>query len=140
MFRVRYFAGPAVLALLITACGGGSTSPTASQASVAPSTGARVVNMEIADGRIDPATVTISQGETITFHITNANTEEVELIVGLASDVAADSGDSLKEAEHIAVGATADLTYTFDGAGPWAYGDQFNDHYAKGAHGDIVIQ
>ena len=140
MFRVRYFAGPAVLALFITACGGASTSPTASQASIAPSAAARVVNLEIADGRIDPATVNVSQGETITFHITNANTEEVELIVGLASDVEADSGDSLKEAEHIAVGATADLTYTFDGAGPWAYGDQFNDHYAKGAHGDIVIQ
>ena len=139
MFRVRHLAGPVALVLLATACAGASPSPT-TPSSVAASTAARVVDLEIGDGSIDPATVTVSQGETITFHITNANTEEVELIVGLASDVAADSGDSLKEAEHIAVGDTADLTYTFDGPGPWAYGDQFDDHYAKGAHGDVVNQ
>ena len=78
-------------------------------------------------------------GETITFQATNVSDTEVELIVGLKTDVDADSGDSLKEAENIAPGATAEVTYTFDSAGPWGYGDQIGDHYAAGAKGDIVI-
>jgi plastocyanin len=140
MFKARYLAGSVVLALLISACGAGTSSPT-QQASTEPSasTTARVVQVEIGDGYIDPASITVQQGETITFEVTNANTEEVELIVGLKTDVDADSGDSLKEAEHIAVNGTGTVTYTFDGAGPWAYGDQFGDHYSKGAKGDIVI-
>ena len=64
---------------------------------------------------------------------------EVELIVGTKTDVDADSGDSLKEAEEIAPGATKSVTYTFDGDGPYAYGDQIGDHYAAGAKGDIVL-
>ena len=65
---------------------------------------------------------------------------EVELIVGLKADVDADTGDSLKEAENIAPGETGTVDpYTFDGDGPYAYGDQLADHYAAGAKGDIVL-
>ena len=140
MFKARYLAGSAVLVLLLSACGSGTSSPSqATSTEPSASTAPRVVQVEIGDGYIDPASITVQPGETITFEATNANTEEVELIVGLKTDVDADSGDSLKEAEHIAVGETGTVTYTFDGAGPWAYGDQFGDHYAKGAKGDIVI-
>ena len=84
--------------------------------------------------------MTVKKGETVTFIAKNVNTVQVELIVGLKTDVDADSGDSLKEAEEIDPGATKTVTYTFDGAGPYAFGDQIEDHYAKGAKGDIVLQ
>ena len=125
----------ASMALVFAACGG--TTPTASP-SATP--GARIVNLEIGDGVITPATVAVTKGETITFNAKNVNTVDVEIIVGLLADVAADSGDSLKEAEEIAPGTSKSVTYTFDGDGPYGYGDQIDDHYAKGAKGVITLQ
>lgn len=140
MFKVKYLAAPAMLALILAACGGTAASSAAPESEAAvPSAAARVVAIEIGDGVITPASVTVQQGETITFEVTNANTVEVELIVGLKAEVDADSGDSLKEV-YIAPGATGSVTYTFDGAGPFGYGDQKEDHYAKGAKGDIVLE
>lgn len=133
------------VALLVVACGGGS-SPTpvpptdAPSATDAPVAGARTVDLEIADGKITPATVEVTKGETITFNAKNVSTVDVELIVGLKADVDADAGDSLKEAEDITPGSTKQVTYTFDGDGPYAFGDQIGDHYAKGAKGDIVLK
>lgn len=134
----RRLAGAfASLALVLAACGGTAATSTPTQAVAATP---RVVTLEIGDGSITPASVTVKKGETVTFIAKNVNTVQVELIVGLKTDVDADSGDSLKEAEEIDPGATKSVTYTFDGAGPYAYGDQIEDHYAKGAKGDIVLQ
>jgi uncharacterized cupredoxin-like copper-binding protein len=136
------------LVILLAACGGASptTKPAESQpapptqaASQAPAEG-RTVNLEIGAGKITPASVDVKKGETITFVAKNVSTVEVELIVGLQADVAADSGDSLKEAEEIAPGASKTVVYTFDGDGPYAYGDQIGDHYAAGAKGTINLQ
>lgn len=139
----RRIAGAiASLALVLAACGGttATTAPTQAATTQAPAATARVVNLEIGDGSITPASVTVKKGETVTFIAKNVNTVEVELIVGLKTDVDADSGDSLKEAEEIAPGTTKTVTYTFDGAGPYAFGDQLEDHYAKGAKGVIVVE
>jgi len=139
MLRFRGLAALAGAALLLAACSGASPSAQQSVAASA-STAPRVVQIEIGDGVITPASVTVTKGETVKFEIKNVNTVEVELIVGLKTDVDADSGDSLVEAEHIAAGASSSLMFTFDGDGPYAYGDQVDDHYAKGAKGDIVLQ
>jgi plastocyanin len=136
MLRLRHLGALAALALTVAACSTAATNTPTPPASAAP----RVVQIEIGDGVITPATVTVTRGETVTFEVTNANTVEVELIVGLKTDVDADSGDSLVEAEEIAPGTSKSLTFTFDGDGPYAYGDQIEDHYAKGAKGDIVLQ
>jgi len=141
MFKIRQLAVVAAVALTLAACGS-AASPSESEGP-APSTAAsasRTVQLDIGDGKITPATVSVTKGETITFQVTNSNTVEVELIVGLKADVDSDSGDSLKEAEHIAPGASGSVTYTFSGDGPYAYGDQVGDHYSKGAKGDIVLQ
>ncbi|MFN8623237.1 MAG: hypothetical protein U0869_21065 [Chloroflexota bacterium] len=116
--------------------------PVAAQDAQTPGTAdaPRVVHIDIGDGSMTPNVVDVLKGETITFEATNVSTGgEVEIIVGLAADVAADSGDSLKEAEGIQPGATDTVTYTFDGDGPWGYGDQVGDHYSKGAKGDIAF-
>jgi len=140
MFKFRQLAVAATVALSLAACSSaGSPSQQASPAASASAT-PRVVQLEIGDGVITPASVTVQKGETVTFEAKNVSTVEVELIVGLKTDVDADKGDSLKEAEQIAPGATKTVTYTFDGAGPYAYGDQIGNHYAKGAKGEIVLQ
>jgi uncharacterized cupredoxin-like copper-binding protein len=136
----------AVVGLFVAACGGAAATvkPEESEAPAASSAAApaaaRTVDLEIAAGKITPATVDVKKGETITFNAKNVSDTEVELIVGLKPDVDSDSGDSLKEAEEIAAGATKSVTYTFDGDGPYAYGDQIGDHYAAGAKGDIVLK
>lgn len=133
------------LVILLAACGGtaATVKPEESEvpaASEAPAVGARTVDLEIGDGKITPASVEVKKGETITFNAKNVSSVEVELIVGVQKDVDADSGDSLKEAEAIAAGTSKSVTYTFDGDGPYAYGDQIGDHYAKGAKGVIVLK
>ncbi len=141
MFKLRQLGVVAAVALTLAACSS-AASPTESEGP-APSSAAsasRTVQLDVGDGKITPASVTVTKGETITFEVTNSNTVEVELIMGLKTDVASDSGDSLVEAEHIAPGASKSLTFTFDGDGPYAYGDQIGDHYSKGAKGDIVLQ
>ncbi len=137
----------AFVGLFVVACGSSAASPTVKPeesetpaASEAAPAGARTVDLEIAAGKITPASVEVTKGETITFNAKNASDTEVELIVGLKPDVDADSGDSLKEAEEIAAGTSKSVTYTFDGDGPYAFGDQIGDHYAAGAKGDIVIK
>jgi uncharacterized cupredoxin-like copper-binding protein len=137
----------AVVGLFVVACGGAAASPTVKPeesekpaASEAAPAGARTVDLEIAAGKITPASVEVKKGETVTFNAKNVSDTEVELIVGIKKDVDADSGDSLKEAEEIAAGASKQVTYTFDGDGPYAFGDQIGDHYAAGAKGDIVIK
>ena len=140
MFRFRQLGALAAVALIVAACSSTATTNPTKEASQAASAAPRVVQLEIGDGVITPASVTVTKGETVTFESKNVNTVEVELIVGLKTDVDADSGDSLVEAENIAPGASKSLTFTFDGDGPFAFGDQIDDHYAKGAKGDIVLQ
>ena len=126
-------AGLLAVAAVGTALAQSSTAPAAS--GPAP----RVIAMEIGAGSIEPASVEVLKGETVTFEATNVSDTEVELIVGLASEVAADDGGSLQEAEHIAPGTMKPVDFTFDGDGPYAYGDQVGDHYAAGAKGDIIL-
>lgn len=141
MSRTRWLAFTACLSTLVLIVGacGSTSAPTTAAPTTAASATARVVDLEIGDGYIKPATVEVKKGETITFNAKNASTVEVEIIVGLQKDVAADSGDSLKEAEEIAAGQSKSVTYTFDGDGPYGYGDQVDDHYAKGAKGTITL-
>jgi uncharacterized cupredoxin-like copper-binding protein len=128
---------PAVAGLLVLAI----LPPAASVAQSLGTTDApRTVTLQIGAGAIDPPVVEVVKGETIIFEASNVSDTEVEIIVGLKADVDADEGDSLKEAEGIAPGETkAVKPYTFDGDGPYAYGDQIDDHYAAGAKGDIVL-
>ena len=133
----------AVVAIAVAACGGATATKAPEASAAAPSeaapAGVRIVILDIAAGSITPATVEVKKGETINFEAKNTSDVEVELIVGTQTDVDADSGDSLKEAEEIAPGTSKSVEYTFDGDGPYAFGDQLEDHYAKGAKGTITL-
>ena len=106
----------------------------------APAEVPHVVLLVLTEGSIIPNDIQVEQGETVTFVGYNATKSDAELIVGLLDEVAADAGDSLKEAEHIHPGGTDSVTYTFDGPGPWGFGDQLGDHYEKGVGGQIVLR
>jgi len=143
MFKKLALIG--AITVLVAACGGSTATkaPEESEAA-APSqavpAGARTVDLEIGAGVITPAVVIVKRGETITFVAKNVSDAQVELIVGTQTDVDADSGDSLKEAEEIEPGMSKSVTYTFDGDGPYAFGDQIGDHYAAGAKGTVDLQ
>jgi len=143
MFRKLALFG--AMSILVAACGGTTASATPEESEAAAATDAvpadaRTVDLEIGAGAITPAIIVVKRGETIAFVAKNVSDAEVELIVGTQTDVDADSGDSLKEAEEIAPGASKTVVYTFDGDGPFAFGDQLEDHYAKGAKGTIDLQ
>ncbi len=146
---IRLAGALAASGLLAAVLGGSVLAQSPAAASTAPSGAApvlgtadapRVVVVSIAADKIEPATVEVVKGEVIKFLATNVSDAETELIVGLKTDVDADSGDTLKEAEHIAAGQTGTIgAYPFSGDGPFAYGDQLPGHYAAGAKGDIVL-
>jgi uncharacterized cupredoxin-like copper-binding protein len=143
MFRKLALIG--VLTVLVAACGGTAASATPEESEAAAATDAvpadaRTVTLEIGAGAITPNVVVVKKGETVAFVAKNVSDAQVELIVGTQTDVDADSGDSLKEAEEIDPGTSKTVVYTFDGDGPYAFGDQIEDHYAKGAKGTIDLQ
>lgn len=139
----------AVMAIAVAACGSATASkaPEESEApaasvdasAAAPAGATRTVVLEIAAGKITPATVEVKKGETINFEAKNVSDVQVELIVGTQADVDADAGDSLKEAEEIAPGTSKFVEYTFSSDGAYAFGDQIENHYAAGAKGTITL-
>jgi uncharacterized cupredoxin-like copper-binding protein len=88
--------------------------------------------------RFYPDTVTVQQGETITFEVTAMGMTTHEFMVGPAADVAADTAGT-PEVADIAMMQTKSLTYTFDGPGPFAFACHAAGHYEAGMRGLIVV-
>jgi uncharacterized cupredoxin-like copper-binding protein len=86
----------------------------------------------------DPTVVTVQQGETITFRITNKGKATHEFKVG---PMAAAFGDlaSAPEVAGITPGSTKSLTYTFSGTGPYAYACHEPGHYENGMIGFVNV-
>ncbi len=88
--------------------------------------------------RFVPDTVTVKQGETITFEVTSMGPLVHEFMVGPAADVAADKPGT-PEIGDLGMMETRSLTYTFDGPGPYAFACHVTGHYAAGMTGTIVV-
>jgi uncharacterized cupredoxin-like copper-binding protein len=86
----------------------------------------------------DPSTFTVARGETITFVVTAMGPLVHEFMVGPADAVAADTAGT-PEVAGIAMMQTRSLTYTFDGAGPYAFACHATGHYEAGMRGTIVV-
>ncbi len=86
----------------------------------------------------DPTVVTVQQGETITFRLTNTGLAEHEFKVGPMQDVF-DDLPSAPEISSIAAGATETLTYTFTDIGPYAYGCHEPGHFENGMYGFVNV-
>ena len=88
--------------------------------------------------RFQPDVVTIQAGETITFEVTTMGPTVHEFMVGLAADVAADTAGT-PEVADIGMMQTGSVTYTFTGAGPFAFACHAPGHYEAGMTGTITI-
>jgi uncharacterized cupredoxin-like copper-binding protein len=99
----------------------------------------RVVNMAVTDLLLfDPTVVSVQQGETITFRISNAGQATHEFKVGPMADVFGDN-PSTPEVADITPGTTKTLTYTFTGTGPYAYACHAPGHFENGMIGFVNI-
>jgi uncharacterized cupredoxin-like copper-binding protein len=99
----------------------------------------RIINIAVTDVLLfDPTVVSVQQGETITFHITNAGLVEHEFKVGPMRDVF-DDLPGTPEVAGITPGATKSLTYTFSGTGPYAFACHAPGHFENGMFGFVNI-
>ena len=88
--------------------------------------------------RFVPDTVTVRQGETITFEVTTMGPLVHEFMVGPAADVAADKPGT-PEIANLGMMDTRSLTYTFDGSGPYAFACHATGHFEAGMAGAITV-
>jgi uncharacterized cupredoxin-like copper-binding protein len=88
--------------------------------------------------RFQPDVVTIQAGETITFEVTTIGPTVHEFMVGPAADVAADTAGT-PEVADIGMMQTGSVTYTFTGAGPFAFACHAPGHYEAGMTGTITV-
>lgn len=85
-----------------------------------------------------PASITVSKGETVTFEVTSMGGLVHEFMVGPADAVAADT-EGTPEVADIGMMQTKSVTYTFDGAGPYAFACHAAGHYEAGMKGTIAV-
>lgn len=89
--------------------------------------------------RFLPSVVRVQAGETITFEVTTMGPVVHEFMVGPAADVAANK-DGTPEIADIDMMQTKSLTYSFTGAGPFAFACHATGHYDAGMTGTVVVQ
>jgi uncharacterized cupredoxin-like copper-binding protein len=85
-----------------------------------------------------PDAITVARGETVTFEVTSVGPLVHEFMVGPSDAVAADR-DGTPEIADIGMMQTKTLTYTFDGAGPYAFACHADGHYEAGMRGTITV-
>ncbi len=99
----------------------------------------RIVNIAVTDLLLfDPTVVSVQQGETITFEISNTGKATHEFKVGPMKDVF-DDLPSTPEVADINPGTTKSLTYTFTGTGPYAYACHAPGHFENGMIGFVNL-
>ncbi len=99
----------------------------------------RTINIAVTDLLLfEPNVVSVQQGETITFRITNAEKAEHEFKVGPMKDVF-DDLPSTPEVAGITPGSTRSLTYTFTGTGPYAFACHAPGHFENGMFGFVNV-
>ena len=98
--------------------------------------------------RFDPDQLSIQQGETITFEVTNTGSLDHEFVLGDTEyqrqhrDAASDGGQMTHEGNGVTVppGETQEITWTFSGDTTVVYACHIDDHFLAGMLGGIVIE
>ena len=99
----------------------------------------RTISIAVTDLLLfEPNAVSVLQGETITFQITNTGKATHEFKVGPMKDVF-DDLPSAPEVAGITPGTTVTLTYTFSGTGPYAFACHEPGHFENGMIGFVNI-
>lgn len=151
--RLRFarLALTSAAALLVAACstGGGATNGPSSSAQPALA-GATRIEVTLTDAlKIEPASMTVPAGATVTFVVTNTGASDHEFYLGDEAaqaehekEMAEMGGMAHDEPEGIAVkpGETKELTYTFPEAGNTLAGCHVAGHYGGGMKADITVE
>jgi len=119
----------------------GATAPGPEEAGFVAGTVAspRVIRFVAGPGyTFSPSAITVARGETITFEVTSMGGLVHEFMVGPADAVAADT-EGTPEVADIGIMQTKSVTYTFDGAGPYAFACHAAGHYEAGMKGTITV-
>jgi uncharacterized cupredoxin-like copper-binding protein len=85
-----------------------------------------------------PGLVQAAVGETVTFRIHNAGKATHEFMVGPLADAFADK-EGTPEVADIAAGSTGEITFTFDGTGPFAFACHAPGHFEHGMAGYVQL-
>lgn len=85
-----------------------------------------------------PNVITVAQGETVSFAITNSGTAAHEFMLGPAADAMADK-EGTPEVADILAGETKSLTLAFEGPGPYAFACHEPGHFEAGMLGYIIV-
>jgi len=164
----RFAAVAAATTLLVTACGGNAAAPTftysppettaaattpaptavptiapteAPALGFTPGTAAhpRVVEMTANDLlNFTPGLVQAVVGETVTFKIHNLGKAVHEFMIGKMDDAFADL-EGTPEVADIGPDQTGELTFTFDGTGPFAFACHAPGHFEHGMRGYVQL-
>jgi plastocyanin len=146
---VRLTVGLSLILGLAAACG--SAAPPASgpyQPGPAPGAAGfvagtpvapRVVRILAGPGyQFTPSDVPVMAGETITFVVSTMGPAVHEFKVGNLADVVADD-EAAPEIADIGMMQTKELTYTFDGPGPFGFACHEPGHFEAGMRGTITV-
>jgi uncharacterized cupredoxin-like copper-binding protein len=99
----------------------------------------RVVRIAAGPGyAFSPSTIRVKAGETVTFVVTTMGPRAHEFMMGPADAVAGDVAGT-PEIADIGMMQSKSLTYTFAGAGPFAFACHAVGHYEAGMAGTIVL-
>jgi uncharacterized cupredoxin-like copper-binding protein len=149
----------AILALLLGACGGGSTATDNDIGTGSadygqpgdPAKATRTVDIKALDTlKYEPASVDVKPGETVTFKITNVSKVAHEFDIGDSAFQTAHekemrsmpAGMTMSDepaALNLEPGETKSITWTFAKAGALLYACHQPGHYAAGMKGDIKV-
>lgn len=102
----------------------------------------RLVEVDMSDElKFNPSNISVANGETVTFLVTNLGTAVHEFAVGPAAMVDADDidGTIVKEANEIGSRHMKTVTYTFNGAGPYSFACHEPGHFETGMKGTITF-
>lgn len=155
--RLVRLAPLALVAVVATACGGGSGTPapaSAAPASSAPAATAEAQRIEVTltDAlKVEPATMSVTAGVPVTFVVTNTGTILHEFVLGdeevqaeHEAEMEEEGGMSMPEDEPNAIGVepgqTKELTFTFDEPGATLAGCHVIGHYAAGMKATITVE
>lgn len=131
-----------VLGALLASCAASSTAPAATAGlGFTPGTkdAPRAVEITTTDKLMFvPAEIKVAKGETVMFNIKNTGTVEHEFMVGPQADAYADKKGT-PEIAGITAGTTKSVTFTFDGAGPYAFACHAEGHFEAGMKGTITL-
>ncbi len=136
----------ALMTVLGVACGGGEGSSNASADDAD-----RVIGVAMIDNAFDPATVSVSAGETVTFKFTNNGAVAHDAFIGDA-DAQKEHGESMDSSDEmeghnmddgdallLEPGDSGELTHTFQEPGEIFIGCHQPGHYEAGMKSSVKV-